>query len=64
MSGNDDKTQGTADQVKGRAQEAWGSVTGNDEDKAKGQSNQTKGKVEKTEGDLKNAVGNWTDNNS
>lgn len=63
MSGNDDKVQGTVDDVKGRAQEAVGDLTNNPDDKSQGQANQAKGTVEKTTGDLKNAVGDLTGNN-
>jgi uncharacterized protein YjbJ (UPF0337 family) len=61
MSGNDDKAQGTVDQMKGRVEEAAGDLTGNDDQKAKGQTNQAQGKVEKVSGDVKNAVSDITD---
>lgn len=61
MGGNDDKTQGTMDQTKGKVQEAWGSLTGDDDTKAEGQANQGKGKAEKVTGDVKNAVSDVTD---
>ena len=60
MSGNDDKLQGTADDVKGRAQEAVGDLTGDDDTKAKGQANQGKGTAEKVAGDVKNTVSDVT----
>ena len=60
MNGNEDKTKGTMDDVKGRAQEAIGDLTGNEDTQAEGQANQVKGKGEKFTGDVKNAVNDLT----
>jgi len=60
MSGNDDKIEGTADNLKGRAEEAVGDLTGNEDTQAKGQANQGKGTAEKVTGDVKNTVNDIT----
>ncbi len=58
----EDKAQGTADEMKGKAREAFGDLTGNEDQEAKGQAEQTQGKGEKVVGDVKNAVGDLTGN--
>lgn len=57
----DDRAEGKGDELKGKAQEAFGDLTGDDEAKAKGQANQGKGKVEQVGGDIKQAVSDATD---
>jgi uncharacterized protein YjbJ (UPF0337 family) len=61
-SSTQDKTSGTADQIKGKAQEAWGDITGDEDTQAQGQANQAKGNVEKGVGDLKDAANDFTGN--
>ena len=53
MGADEDKARGTADNVKGKAQEAWGNITGDEEKQAEGKGNQAKGNV-------KDAVDNVT----
>jgi uncharacterized protein YjbJ (UPF0337 family) len=60
MDGTDDRTQGKVDELKGRAQEAYGDLTGDQEEQAKGESSQARGKVEQVKGDVKNAVDDLT----
>jgi len=59
-----DKTQGTVDELKGKAEEAYGDVTDNPNAQSQGQADQLKGKGEKVVGDVKNAVSDATDDNS
>jgi uncharacterized protein YjbJ (UPF0337 family) len=58
----DDKTQGKTDEVKGKARQAYGDLTDNDDQKAKGQAEETQGHAEKAVGDVKNAVNDLTGN--
>lgn len=58
----DDKTQGTTDEMKGKARQAYGDLTDDDQAKAKGQSEETKGHAEKAVGDVKDAVSDLTGN--
>ena len=48
-----DKGEGAVDKVKGRAKEATGSVTGNEETKVEGRSEQTKGTAKEKLGKVK-----------
>lgn len=57
----EDKAQGTTDDLKGRAREAYGDLTGNEDQQAQGQAEQAQGKGEKLVGDVKNAVSDITD---
>ncbi len=57
----DDRTRGKVDELKGRAQEAVGDLTDNEDQQAEGQANQLKGKGEQVIGDVKNAVKDATD---
>ena len=57
----EDRAQGTADDLKGRAREAYGDLTGDQDQQDKGQAEQAKGKGEKVVGDVKNAVSDITD---
>ncbi len=52
-SSEQDKGEGTADKLKGRAKEAAGSVTGDEEKKAEGRSDQTKGTAKEKLGKVK-----------
>lgn len=58
----EDRSQGKADEFKGRAREAYGDLTGNEDQKAQGQAEQAQGKGKQVVGDLKNAVNDLTDN--
>lgn len=57
----DTKTQGKADELKGKAQETWGNITGDDEEKAKGKGTQVKGHAEQAAGQVKDALDDATD---
>lgn len=59
---SDDQTQGTVDNLKGKAQETLGNVTGNEQDQAQGKGSQVKGDAEKAVGNVKDAASNLTDN--
>ena len=58
----DTTTRGQADDLKGKAQETWGNLTGDDDEKAKGKGNQVKGHAEKAAGQIKDAFDDATDN--
>ncbi len=53
QSGERDKGEGAVDKIKGRAKEATGSVTGDEEKKAEGRSEQTKGAAKEKLGKVK-----------
>lgn len=52
----DTKTEGKTDELKGKAQEAWGNVTGDEDEKAKGKGNQVKGHAKQAAGQVKDAL--------
>ena len=52
-SSSQDKGEGTMDKLKGRAKEAAGALTGDEEMKAEGRSEQTKGTVKEKKGKIK-----------
>ena len=52
-SSSQDKVEGTMDKLKGRAKEAAGALTGDEEMKAEGRSEQTKGTVKEKKGKIK-----------
>lgn len=56
MSGRDDKVEGKLDEVKGKAKQAWGDMTDNDEVRAEGEMDEVKGKSRQSVGHLKDAV--------
>ena len=60
MAGEDNKASGTADDLKGKAKEALGSVTGDRETQTEGQGDQVKGNVKKAVGNVKDAVDDAT----
>jgi uncharacterized protein YjbJ (UPF0337 family) len=64
MSDNKDQAQGTVSDVKGKAQEAWGNVTGNEQDQAEGKGKQVKGDLQKGLGNVKDAVDDAKDDHS
>ena len=51
-----DRMDGTMDEVKGKAKEGWGKVTGNEETEAEGQLDQATGKAKQGLADAKEAV--------
>ncbi len=56
-SGQDDRIEGTIDEIKGRAKSAIGNVTGDDKLKASGEIDQVTGKAKQAVGDLKDKAG-------
>jgi uncharacterized protein YjbJ (UPF0337 family) len=56
MSGRDDKVKGTVEEVKGKAKQAWGDLTDNEEVRSEGQIDEAKGKGQQTVGHLKDAA--------
>ena len=59
-----DKTQGTVDEWKGKAEKTYGDVTDNPNAQSQGEADQLKGKGEKVVGDVTNAVSDATDDKS
>ncbi len=55
MSGRDDKLKGTLDEAKGKAKQAWGDLTDNEETRSEGQVDEIKGKGRQSLGNLKDA---------
>lgn len=56
MSASDTKAHGTGDDVKGKAQETWGKITGDENDQAEGKATQAKGHVKQAVGNVEDAV--------
>jgi len=56
MSGRDDKVKGTVEEAKGKAKQAWGDLTDNEETRAEGQTDEAKGKGRQSLGNLKDAA--------
>jgi len=54
--GLDDRAKAAAKNVEGKAQEAWGNVTGDPEDKAEGQAKQAESEVRHGVEDVKDKV--------
>lgn len=54
--GLDDKAKATAKNVEGKAQEAWGNVTGDPEDKAEGKGKQAEAEVRHGVEDVKDNI--------
>ncbi len=54
--GLDDRAKATAKNIEGKAQEAWGNVTGDPQDKAEGQAKQAESEVRHTVEDVKDKV--------
>lgn len=50
------RIEGTVDDVKGRAKEAWGDVSGNEQAKSEGQADQALGKVKQGVADVKDKI--------
>lgn len=53
---NEDQTEGNLKQLKGKAKEALGKLTGNEKTQAEGTADRVKGKVQETVGDVKGAI--------
>lgn len=60
MAGEDNKAQGTMDELKGKAQEAMGKVTGDEEQEAKGKGTQAGGEIRQGVGNVQDAADNLT----
>lgn len=60
-SGDSDRLSGKGQELKGRAQEAVGDLTGNEDQQAEGQENQGAGKFDQAKVSVKNAVSDLTD---
>ena len=56
MGGTEDRTEGTWDEMKGKAKEAAGDVTDNESLEREGRGDQVKGKAEQAKGHLKDAA--------
>jgi uncharacterized protein YjbJ (UPF0337 family) len=54
------KRQGQVDEVKGRVQEAWGDLTGDQDRRVQGEKTESEGKAEQVVGDLRQAVDDAT----
>ena len=54
--GLDDRAKAAAKNVEGKAQEAWGNVTGDPEDKAEGQAKQAESEVRHGVEDVKDKI--------
>lgn len=55
-SGTQDRMSGAGNEIKGRAEQAWGGVTGDREAQGKGMMDEAKGKVQQGIGDMKDAL--------
>lgn len=53
---NEDRIQGAAKNIEGKAQEAWGNITGDPEDKVEGKAKQAEGEVRQGVEDVKDKV--------
>jgi uncharacterized protein YjbJ (UPF0337 family) len=58
---NEDRAEGTVDEIKGRGKSAWGNATGDDKTKAEGEFDQIKGKAKQGMADLKDKAGDAVD---
>jgi len=61
MSGHDDKAQGQFENLKGKAKEGFGGLTGDKQMQGEGQADQVQGKGREAMGDAKNAADNAKD---
>jgi uncharacterized protein YjbJ (UPF0337 family) len=52
-SGDRDRVEGSVEELKGNAKQAWGDVTGDDQLKAEGMTDEAKGRMQQAWGDLK-----------
>ena len=56
-----DRMEGGIDQAKGKAKQAWGDATDDEQTQAEGMVDQAKGQAKQTLGDLKDAAGDLKD---
>jgi uncharacterized protein YjbJ (UPF0337 family) len=56
-----DRIQGTIDETKGKAKQAWGDATDNPQTQAEGMADEAKGKAEKAWGNIKDAASDVAD---
>lgn len=56
MSATETKTEGKADEMKGKAKETWGRVTDDEDTEAQGKADQAKGHGKQAWGDVKSAA--------
>jgi uncharacterized protein YjbJ (UPF0337 family) len=52
-SGDRDRVEGSVEELKGNAKQAWGDVTGDDRMKAEGMTDEAKGRAQQALGDVK-----------
>ena len=52
-SGDQDRIEGSVEELKGNAKQAWGDLTGDDQMKAEGMTDEAKGRMQQAWGDLK-----------
>jgi uncharacterized protein YjbJ (UPF0337 family) len=52
----DEQREGLGEEVKGKAQQAWGALTDDERLEAEGEANETKGKLRQTKGDVERTV--------
>jgi uncharacterized protein YjbJ (UPF0337 family) len=52
----DKRTEGKADELKGRAKEAWGDLTDDEKTQREGKADQVKGKAKEAAGNVKKAA--------
>jgi uncharacterized protein YjbJ (UPF0337 family) len=57
-----DRAEGIFDQGKGKAKQAWGDLTDDQQTQGEGKVDELKGKGEQAVGDLKDAAGDMKDN--
>ena len=55
--GNQDKAEGTGNQIKGKAKELAGKAVGNESLRAEGNADQVEGKIQEKTGDVKKVFG-------
>jgi uncharacterized protein YjbJ (UPF0337 family) len=60
-SGMKDRAEGTIDEAKGKAKQAWGDLSDDDKMKAEGMLDEVKGKAEQVWGDIKDAADDMKD---
>jgi uncharacterized protein YjbJ (UPF0337 family) len=54
--GDRDRVEGTIDEVKGKAKQAWGDMTDDEQAKVEGMVDEAKGKAQQFLGDIKDAA--------
>ncbi|MFN8591222.1 MAG: CsbD family protein [Thermomicrobiales bacterium] len=57
--GTKEHIEGSVDEMKGRAKEAWGDLADDDKMRAEGMVDQLKGKAEQTWGDIKEGIADF-----